>query len=111
MPGEIGGGGEAAQLLRERVGDVADARAEFLDPARRVQHPELVPQMLLDHTRDGRYGERRERGPEPDVESGHGLDQGERGDLPDVLRAGPGTRVASREGVREVQVSLHEPFA
>ncbi len=109
MVGELGGGRRVAEPVGQILHGGTDLEVQFLEPARRLQHPSGVPEVPLDGAGDGGDGERGERGTPLGVEPVDRFHHGEGGHLTDVLEPGTLPAVPVGERARQEQVVLDEP--
>ena len=100
----------AAEIARKLVDGLRDALAELIGVARRADRPRPVPEVVLELTGDRRHHERAERRAPLDVEAVDRPQQGQAGDLHEVVLWLPSSGVAPGYVARQRQIATQERF-
>ena len=109
--GQLGDRRRAPQPVGQVLLGPPQLEVQLLGPARRPHRPGAVPEVALQLALDRAAGEGRERHPDLGVEALDRVDDGQQGDLAQVVGGDPTPRVARHEVLGDVQVVLDELVA
>ena len=109
--GDLADRGRALQLLGQLGDRFLDLGHAVVQAARHPHGPDPVAEVAFELAEDGRRGEGAEGDAAVGVEAVDGVDQGEAGDLQEVVEGLAGAPVAARQAFGEVDVPAHQLLA